>query len=244
MTPFKYVPLFVAALIVPAVGFTQEAVAEDLSQDAKSCLEGASDLVPSIDGTRFDLGEGAICDEEDTGFFSVRVRYNYTSNLPRGGLPQLFHQRAHLYVDAAREGREIRLSYSITPSELPDFWDVTVTDSAGNTRKDKDYIWARNFRALDGAAPSALLLGVPIVYFECSDRQGRSCVATYNVDKCYGAPEGADGDQATARHYYDVAVAAVGPENVEKLFGDYSRINSIAEEILQVISPAACQSAN
>jgi hypothetical protein len=113
-----------------------------------------------------------------------------------------------------------------------------VTDSAGNNREDRDFLWARNFRAYDGTMPAALLLGEPLVYFECTDREGLTCVANYTIDKCYASRGQME---ASSPMYYDVSVAAIGPKNVEKLFSDYERINQITEAVLATVSPAACQ---
>ena len=98
--------------------------------------------------------------------------------------------------------------------------------------------FARTFRAYDfnQTAPASLLLGEPIVYFNCSGLEGFTCVAEYLVDKCYAA----NGYTGNSQYRYVLFVAGIKPQNVEQMFANYEPINLLAEEILRIITPAAC----
>lgn len=205
------------------------------------CLRGARDVILVLEQSdEFSLNQNIICDEESTEFLDIRVTRRSGPRVPTG-LPQLFWQRTPGHLTAIREGREPRLNYMFTPYDAPNMWAITVTDSLGNRREDRDYFWARDLRdGIDGTAKASLILGEPLVYFECTGARGLTCVASYNIDKCYGDPEFPKGSSAQNRRYYQLSVIAYGPENVELMFADYEPINQLAERLLQLISPSAC----
>jgi len=218
-----------------------QAKAQSLEDGAlQICLSAARVAASQIENREGEREGRLLCDEQDTGFFVVRVRYHRSSDRSRGGLEQLFWQRTPAHLTAQSEGREIRLTYTIEPNETyQDIWNISVKDAVNNKRLNRDFIWARNFRGLDGTAPASLLLGAPLVYFACTKREGFTCVTHYNVDKCYGI---AGSKEALSRntHYYDISVAMIGEENVQQAFSNYEPVNQLAEDILEIVSPAIC----
>lgn len=208
---------------------------------AETCLQAARDLIQASEKSgKHGLNQEFLCEEEETGFLSINVRQAFSSSSAfYDGIVTLFYQRTEAHRAAIREGREPRLSYQIVPDMRSDLWAVTVTDSLGNKREGFDFIWARNFRAYEfiNTAPSSLMLGEPIVYFDCSDREGFTCVASYLVDKCYADPSYV----GSSKKHYVLSVAAINPQNVDRMFANYEPINLLAEEILQIITPAACK---